>query len=83
MVARSGRQLGTLVEGDFVGDAELVLSSAMGEVTYVCETPVETVGFVMEVLRVLFVNHPDLCARFYRFLCVSLAVRLRGLANAQ
>ncbi len=70
----------TLSEGDFVGETELVSPSLCGDLSYVTESSVETVGFVVDVLRVLFVNKPDLCGRFFRFLSVSLAVRTREVS---
>lgn len=69
-----------LGEGDFVGETELVSPALTGDLNYVTESSVETVGFVVDVLRVLFVNKPDLCGRFFRFVSVSLAVRIREVS---
>ncbi len=74
--------IGTLNEGDIIGAAEFVLAAA-GEITYVTDTVVETVGFVVDVLRVLFVNKPEVCARFHRFIAMSLAALGREMSTSQ
>jgi CRP-like cAMP-binding protein len=81
MVARDGVVVGTLGEGDFIGEVEFVNPSNASGISYVSEGSVETIGFAPDMLRVLFVSKPDLCGRFYRFLCVSLAVRIRELSS--